>query len=95
MRVVGKSELHGLARTKDRNLREAVLAFAAELEAASWHDMDDVLAAYPQGQLTGNCLIVNLDERYCVMVALNLVMGIAAVEFAGLSTSAKRKSSNS
>ena len=95
MRVIGKSELHGLARTKDRDLREAALAFAAELEAASWRAGDHVLAAYPRGQLTGNCLIVNLDERHCVMVALNFVMGIAVVEYAGLSTSAKRKSSNS
>jgi hypothetical protein len=93
MRIVGKSELHALARTKERDLRDAVLAFSAELEAANWCAIEDARLAFPQARFAEHRLTIDLDERHCVMVALNIEVGIAAVEFAGPSTSTKRQRS--
>lgn len=93
MRVIGKSELHALARTNDRDLRDAVFALGAELDAANWRAIDDVRAAFPRARFAERRLTIDLNKRYCVMVALNLEVGVAFVEFAGLSSSAKRKRS--
>lgn len=93
MRLIGKSELYALARTKNTDLLDAVLALGAELEAASWRTTEDVRQAYPQARLAGHRLTIDLDGRHYVLVAFNLKVGIALVETAGLSTNQKRKRS--
>lgn len=93
MKVIGRSELHALARTNDRDLRDAVFAFGAELEAANWRAIEDARMAFPQARFAEHRLAIDLDERHYVLVALNFEVGIAAVEFAGPSTSAKRRRS--
>lgn len=93
MKLVGRSELHALARTTDRDLRDAVLALCAELEATNWRTINDIRSAFPHGRLAGCHLTIDLDERHCLIVAFNIKAGIALVEFAGPSTKVKRKRS--
>lgn len=83
MRLIGKSELYALAETKDRELVQAVRALGAELEAADWHSLDNVLTAFPRAQLCEHRVTIDLDELNCAVIALNFEVGIALVEFAG------------
>lgn len=93
MRLIGKSELYALARTKDRDLRTALLALCAELEAANWHASEDAQRHYPNAAIAGQRLTIELDERHCAVVTFNFILGIALVEFAGLKANVKRKRS--
>ena len=93
MKLIGKSELHALARTKDRDLRAAVLALCAEIEAANWRDFEEVERAYPQATCARPRVTIDLDARHWVVVTLNLDVGIALVEFAGLAKGVKRRRS--
>lgn len=93
MRLIGKSELHALARTRDRDLRAAALALCAELEAADWRAFEEVERAYPQATCARPRVTIHLDGRHCAVVTFNLDTGIALVEFAGLAKSLKRRRS--
>lgn len=95
MRLIGKSELHALARTEDIDLRAAVLALCAELEAARWRAFSDVEKAYPFANSANPRVTIDLDERHCAVVTFNFEVGIALVEFAGSAASLKRKRSAS
>lgn len=93
MKLIGKSELHALAGTADQDLRAAVLALGAELQAANWRAFDEVECAYPFAAANDPRVVIDLDERHCVVVTFNFAMGMALVEFAGLATSRKRRRS--
>ncbi|WP_126177107.1 hypothetical protein [Tsuneonella rigui] len=95
MRLIGKSELHALARTKDKDLRAAVLALCAELEAANWRAFSEVETAYPFAASSDPRVTIDLDERHCAVVTFNFEVGMALVEFAGPAASLKRKRSAS
>jgi len=83
MRLIGKSELFTFAQSATEDVREAVLALSAELEAAVWGSASDAEVAFPRAAFAGHRLIIQLDDRHCAVVAIQYELGIALVEFAG------------
>ena len=81
MRLIGISRLLKITAADD--LRGTISAFHAELVTAKWETFDSVLAAFPKAERRRHRLVVDLDERHCVVLAINVEAGIAVVEFAG------------
>jgi mRNA-degrading endonuclease HigB of HigAB toxin-antitoxin module len=82
-----------LAQDEGADLSAALRAFHAELEQAQWRSHSDVLTVYPRAEIEAHRFIIPLDERHCVVVALNYELGIAVIEYAGSRTNRTRKSS--
>ena len=83
MRLIGKSELLTLAQSAAMDVRDAVRSLAAVMEAAIWRSASDAKAAFPRAAFADHRLIIELDDRHCVVVAIQYEAGIALVEFAG------------
>lgn len=83
MRLIGRPDLLMLARCAGIDLRGAVLAFAAELEEASWQSADDARAAFPLARFTSDHLIVDLAGEHCAVIAISYEKGVALIVFAG------------
>lgn len=83
MRLIGRPDLMRLARGSNPLLRDAVLALAAELEAASWRTPEEARVAFPSAVVDGGGLTIDLDGRHCVVVAISYEKGVALVESAG------------
>ena len=83
MHLIGISKLSALAQNATGDLRGAVLALHAELVAAEWSSAADATAAFPAAKCERRRLVITLDHRYCVVVAVSYETGIAVVEFAG------------
>ena len=93
MRIAGTSRLIRAAMGCSAETCGAYRAFHAELIAASWQSPQDALSAYPNAELEAHRLVVPLDERHCVVVAINYQLEIALIEHAGLRSDRTRKSS--
>jgi len=83
MRLIGISKLSELAQKATGDLRGAILALHAELVAAEWSSAADATAAFPAAKCERKRLVIALDHRHCVVVAISYEAGIAVVEFAG------------
>lgn len=85
MRLIGRPELLALGA----DLRGAACSLAAELEAASWQSSDDAQAAFPKARISAERIVVDLDDRHCVELAVIYEKGVAMVLFAGPSARMK------
>jgi hypothetical protein len=85
MRLIGRPELLSLGA----DLRGAACSLAAELEAASWESSDDARKAFPNARIADDRIVVHLDDRHCVELALIYEKGVAMVLFAGPSATMK------
>ena len=83
MRLIGISRLSTFMQGAGACLKGAISALCAELVAAKWDSFDRALAAFPKAERRRHRLVVDLDDRHCVMVGINIEAGIAIVEFAG------------
>lgn len=83
MRIAGKSRLIRASSECCDETAGAYRAFHAELGAAAWQSLKDVLAAYPNAKLETQRLVISLDGQHCVVVAINFEAGIALIDYAG------------
>lgn len=83
MKLIGVPLLFALAQRADPPLRGAALALHAELAAARWSRIDEVLAAFPNAEHEPHRLIVELGDGHCAVVSISYEASIAVIEFAG------------
>lgn len=85
MRLIGRPELMAFPA----DLRGAACSLAAELEAASWQSSEDARTAFPNARISADSIVVDLDDRHCVELAIIYEKGVAMVTFAGPSAGMK------
>ena len=84
MRVFNRSTVRAFAEAH-ADARQALFAWFAELERASWAGPDDIKAAYPSASfLAGNRIVFNIKgNKYRVVVAVKYEFFSVYIRFIG------------
>lgn len=84
MEIIGKKALDVLAQ-KHADARNAIFAWAAEVEAAAWHSTADIKARYPHASfLPRNNVVFSVrGNNYRIIVVVVYIRSQVIVKFAG------------
>lgn len=83
--MIGRPLLLRLAEVAGEKLQDDLRALAAEVEAASWKSSKGLKWAFPEARIEGPRVIVDLDERHCVVIIVDYERSVSVVEYAGAS----------